>query len=453
MLANCLGILTVLANDRPQQVWEKLSESGLFPHFTGRGGLLRARRAGESDPASAAQADDCDDLSPGLVGSLLAQQECVSGEYPLTTAFLDLLLTCVVKNHGGGGGDRAHPATASVVYVARDMFASYRQWRFVDPVEREVFGQKILALFKAFLREDDGDKSRGLTRKTLCRSLIAPAPLQALLQLVGTGDRPIRALLESQSSWESGVGVELSRLVNVAIVVFDRLLVLSSADVSSSSRLEEISELLCSPPASGPRQEHFLLTLAHYIYHSHSCELPVSAMHLLGTVARMFPMSLLACLGGEAEAVRDILVYRLESQTEDASLKVAIVDLFSACVNSQPGFIQLLIGIKQDVHVVGDKKPLAKNEEAKNVAVQLVSEQGCLRIVLQLLDTVTSAASEDGDKFEELHLSLVNFVLNLWQHQHILAMSHLRKQPEFWNRLSWSLFDEKGIKRFIVNSR
>lgn len=33
-----------------------------------------------------------------MVGALLAQHECVRGLYPLTTAFLDLLLACVTDD-------------------------------------------------------------------------------------------------------------------------------------------------------------------------------------------------------------------------------------------------------------------------------------------------------------------------------------------------------------------
>ena len=47
-------------------------------------------------------------------------------------------------------------------------------------------------------------------------------------------------------------------------------------------------------------------------------------MRLLTTIARIFPMSLLACLGSDADAIRDILIFRLESQTEDVKLKVTV---------------------------------------------------------------------------------------------------------------------------------
>lgn len=298
LLASSLRALSVLATRNPRFIWDRLTETGLFPHFVGRSAL----------GSTAPRADEAD-LGPGIVGALLAQQECVNGEYPLTTAFLDLLQTCVKKRDPDEQLQRS--AAASISYLARDVFPSFRQWRFSSATERELFGQTMLSLFKTFLREEE----RSAMKELVCSALILPAPLQTLLNLIGTGDRTVRALLEAQSSWESGVGVELSRLVNLAMTVFEKLLILASSIEALSSRLEDISHLLCSPPVApvgAPGQPHFLLTLAHYIYHAQSCELPVSAMRLLGTVAGLFPMSLLACMGGDAEAIRDILIYRLE---------------------------------------------------------------------------------------------------------------------------------------------
>ena len=150
--------------------------------------------------------------------------------------------------------------------------------------------------------------------------------------------------------------------------------------------MEDISKLLCSPPSGS--QPHFLLTVAHYIYHAQSFEVPISGLRLLSAVARTFPMSLLACLGGYAEAVRDILVYRLESETENVALKVAIIDLFSACVDSQPGLTQLLIGVSRDVQAVNVSTGavgLTAEDKAKNEAVKLADDSGCLKSVIALI--------------------------------------------------------------------
>jgi hypothetical protein len=144
----------------------------------------------------------------------------------------------------------------------------------------------------------------------------------------------IRSLTEAQSSWERGSGVELAKSVNLAVQLFNALVVKTDL-----SKLEAINRLLCSPPPSG--KQHFLLTLMHYVYLVQSFTLPISVLKVLETIARTFPMSMLACLGNDAEAIRDILIFRLESRTEDAAFKVAILDFFSACVDAQPGLIQV----------------------------------------------------------------------------------------------------------------
>ena len=81
-------------------------------------------------------------------------------------------------------------------------------------------------------------------------------------------------------------------------------------------------QLCSSTPGSN---QHFLLIVSQYIYHVQSLGIPISAMRLLTTIARIFPMSILACLGSDADAIRDILIFRLESQTEDVKLKVPII--------------------------------------------------------------------------------------------------------------------------------
>ena len=198
-----------------------------------------------------------------------------------------------------------------------------------------------------------------------------------------------------------------------------------------------------------------------------SLGIPISAMRLLSTIARIFPMSLLACLGSDAEAIRDILIFRLESQTEDVKLKVAIIgmyftvlftlsrslilffhapllaneDFFSACVESQPGFIQLLIGAKnvQMLNVNAGKervggRDLTKEEKEQNEKISLVSESGCLDPILQLL-------KESREKnLNELHLATVTFVLNLWMHCRVIAITHLKTRDFFWTDLTWPLF-------------
>ena len=123
-------------------------------------------------------------------------------------------------------------------------------------------------------------------------------------------------------------------------------------------------------------------------------------------------MSMLACLGNDAEALRDILVHRLESQTEDISLKNAILKFFTCSVKSQPGLIQLLLS--------------TDNEEGS-----------CLKSVILLLKNLEHQA---GDEEAGLHLQVIEFMYNLWSNSCAVAVGHLKKQDNFWTLLTWPLF-------------
>ena len=127
LLTACVRCLSLTAKRKPILVWEKLSETGIFPYFgvpTVVSGTARSH----------------DDVNPGLVGALLAQQECVKGSYPLTNAFFDLLLATSATSTGKKGQEGStnlavpqHPTTPSLLYLIHDVFPAFQQWGFNTP--------------------------------------------------------------------------------------------------------------------------------------------------------------------------------------------------------------------------------------------------------------------------------------------------------------------------------
>ena len=117
-----------------------------------------------------------------------------------------------------------------------------------------------------------------------------------------------------------------------------------------------------------------------------------------------------------------------------------MLDFFSACVESQPGFIQLLIGAKNvqviDVNAEKEKaaRDLTKGKKEQNES--LVSSSGCLDPILRLLK------KPKGKNLDKLHLATVNFVLSLWMHNRVVAISHLKTSNNFWKDLTWPLFEQ-----------
>ena len=60
----------------------------------------------------------------------------------------------------------------------------------------------------------------------------------------------------------------------------------------------------------------------------------------------VFPMSILACLGTDAEGIRNIFLTRLAATTEDIQLKVVITEFLSVCVETQPGLIEIFLNLQ-----------------------------------------------------------------------------------------------------------
>ncbi len=58
------------------------------------------------------------------------------------------------------------------------------------------------------------------------------------------------------------------------------------------------------------------------------------------------PMSVYACLGSDAAAIRDAFLTRLQSRTEDMRIKVTILEFLTVAVETQPGLIELFLNLK-----------------------------------------------------------------------------------------------------------
>jgi hypothetical protein len=58
------------------------------------------------------------------------------------------------------------------------------------------------------------------------------------------------------------------------------------------------------------------------------------------------PMSVYACLGNDAAAIRDAFLIRLQSRIEDMRIKVMILEFLTVAVETQPGLIELFLNLE-----------------------------------------------------------------------------------------------------------
>lgn len=57
-------------------------------------------------------------------------------------------------------------------------------------------------------------------------------------------------------------------------------------------------------------------------------------------------MSVYACLGSDAAAIRDAFLTRLQSKIEDMRIKVMILEFLTVAVETQPGLIELFLNLE-----------------------------------------------------------------------------------------------------------
>lgn len=75
-------------------------------------------------------------------------------------------------------------------------------------------------------------------------------------------------------------------------------------------------------------------------------------------------MSVYACLGNDAVAIRDAFLTRLQSKTEDMRIKVMILEFLTVAVETQPGLIELFLNLEVKDGTEGSKVGMAEIYEA-----------------------------------------------------------------------------------------
>jgi nuclear pore complex protein Nup188 len=413
LLASCLDVFTQLAPFQSQLVWHNLQQTGLLPFVT-----MRAI-ANVSTNAATAMATDA--VESGAYGSLLAGHECIVGKYSLTESLLKLV-TAIIENTM-----EPKDLTPFLLFLSQQIFPVLHKWRYHDVGARARIGQKCLDIFSRLLSihdsglaPADSDKTSSRDKTTVVRDMVVQHLLhteasRTLFDIVRTGVDAIEASLATQGSASEGSGIELIDLVCLALSVLDRVLQLWPESSKTSASLSQ--SMSSAVQAAGMTDHHLVSTVAQYIYHRHSARLPCLATRLLTTLAQMFPMSMLACLGNEAEAIRDIYLARLQASTEDVDLKVVVLKWLATCVYTQPGVIEMFLNIQ---FVDGGKGGLSADKAS------------CLQALTRLI------SAEKQGKYQcpaELLLSATVFVHALWKAHQQTALTVLRQTDSFWRCL------------------
>uniref|UniRef100_A0A4W3J081 Nucleoporin NUP188 n=1 Tax=Callorhinchus milii TaxID=7868 RepID=A0A4W3J081_CALMI len=395
LIASCVNCLTVLATRMPA----KVSLGAVFVRF---------------DPVVCPGSTE--GMHAGNYGNLLMSIERPHGEYTVTMAFLRLVTTLVKWQLGSTQNSGLTPC---VLFVLKEMLPSYHKWRYNTYGLREQIGCLILELIHAILNlSPEGVSSPSL--QSLCiHSLANTEAGQAVINIMAIGVDTIDMVMAAQpsSGGSEGPGQTLTQMIKLAFSVTNNVIRLKPPS-------ELVSPLEQSLTQHGAHGNNLIAVLAKYIYHTHDPALPRLAIQLLKRLATVAPMSVYACLGGDAAAIRDAFLNRLQSKTEDMRIKVMILEFLTVAVETQPGLIELFLNLEVKDGTVGSKE-------------FILGEWSCLQVVLELID------SKQQGKYwcpPLLHRAAIAFLHALWQDRRDSAMTVLRYKDRFWENLTTVLF-------------
>ncbi|RWS05256.1 Nup188-like protein [Dinothrombium tinctorium] len=404
-LLELFGILVSNDDNFAIRVWEFITESGFFPYMIGL----------TKDESSIVSGHD---TNASKVGEIIAFEECIIGEYQLCCSYLKLLsVSCALKDSS---------YLAPLIHVVSEIFPSHQRWKYNQSRDVQLIGYLCLKIFQNTLSLNSHNEKYQTLVKVCKLSLLNNSAGATLLEIIVSGETEVRRIVENTGSDVVLIENFMIKMVRQSLSVLSRLLYLQEKENSSTSNLRA-SAIEQSLFSTNPSKPNMVLVLSHYIFQHHDLRLATLAVTLLKRLSKHFPMSLLACLGSEAESVKDHFLYRLEAVTEDLRLKVAILDFLSSCIKHQPGLIEMFLNIDGDNN---------NSEETSS----------CLKTVLEILE------EKMNQKYfcpPELQAASIKFLYTFWLQSHLLAINSLKKTNNMWKLLCFPLltdedkFDEK----------
>ncbi|XP_065582675.1 nucleoporin NUP188-like [Artemia franciscana] len=395
----------LLLQDKAREgILHRLKQNGLLPHFLG---LV-------DNPLEMVMHTE---LNSALVGSILAGQECVTGLYPFTVAFLEFINSCIKAETSNT--DIVYPC---IVFILREIFPTHPKWRFDDLHERNKVIDLCLDVFSSAL------ESKDVTLQTLTVSSLLYGPAAfILLELIAIGDKVIQSAFESDTSFGNGPGSKLMSHVGKGLALLNRLFqVRTELHLENEIKDMTLAERLLRAQPSGHSQPHLALTVAHYLFNRQAATIPICAVQLLTFMALDSGLSLLACFGSDDEAIVDILLRRISYGTDDIRLKEAILKFMTVCVDHQPGLLQVLIDANE-----GQKKKRISTPSAKSAVLKALSSH------------FKEFKGMKNETAVRIFKASTDFCCALWASGCIPAISALKSAAGFWDDILEPLNAEK----------
>lgn len=412
VLGECLEMVAILADKDPEKSWKRLVATGLLPALS-------------TKPKSVEQLIKGYMVTDNVLSQAMVSQERVIGDHPICLAFLKLLGNVAETFRDTADED----FLACLTVVLQDIFPSFHKWRYNRAYDRDIIGHRCLNVFHKLVTVSAKLKPETVGSTELCvYGLLHGDSCPALLRLIVSAEEFVARAVEFEGSRHSK---DLLNSVRLCFSLLNRLLLVGAG---AGSLLEQ--RLLVSPSQTAGGAPSLTVSVARFLYLRFDPRLCTLAVQLLKRIAKLYPMSLLACLGRDAESFRDQLLLRLSKDTEDVRLKVALLQLLAVCTRTQPGLFELLLGTTTSSPT---STPSSGSSGSSGDASSSSGLGLCLGEVLQILKT-----KQEGKDYcpADLHCSCVEFIHSLWACHQLRAMEQLRKSKSFWSMVCFPLMGE-----------
>lgn len=365
------------------------------------------------------------------IGDLIVSEECIRGTYELCISFLEFILA-IIRN--ARYRDVTKTMLASITYVANEIYTCQHIWTYKNIKDMnkililctEIFHQVLVDVKEPI----NGNQYSEL--EVVC--LISLSQNQAHKQLLGVivgGKNSITKTMEEQDIKDEKLlaDIPIVKSIRQSLLIFNKLLT-HSKYLKAYCDIEMLSPSNLTPNAyqhgasSAPMtniekaifdtsiRPGLLQHLFSYVYRRNDSSTACLAADLIKNIAKKFSMSLMACLGSEADKVCEFFVECLSSKDTNVNLEVAILDLLSTCVKHQPGLIELFLNFQHKITTDGVSKEL-----------------GSLEVVMNLLKECTT---RQDDSYKLIHTYVMKFILTFWQKQ-LSAIEQFDKADNFWS--------------------
>jgi len=397
-----------------------LNENRLLPYMIGHGKNLIDLSLGRYTNAS-------------KVGDLIVSEECIRGTYELCIAFLDFVLA-VIKDPGYK--DTTKTMLASVTYMSNEIYTSHHIWTYKRIADMNKILNLCTEIFHHIIAHVNEPTNGAKFSDLEIMCMVCLSQNQAhkqLLDVIVEGKSSIKKELEALKAMSEKDFCEIPIVISVrqSLLLFNKLLshikfLKDYCDIEKINKLNSSPSHSSTAPMTNLERALFDTTirpgllqhLFSYIYQKIDSKTACLAVDLIKSIAKKFSMSLMACLGSEADKVCEFFLECLSNKNSNIDLEVAILDLLSTCVKHQPGLIELFLNYKQEPD--GDEKGPKK---------------GSLEIIMELLKEC-KVRQEDAHKL--LHTYVMKFILTFWQKHHS-AIEQFDKAEDFWESVTHPL--------------